>query len=238
MPACLRLEPMYMCIEYSVPNNTFLYNSIYFIKSYSGWLYRYILYRFIHYCIMYTNNIVFFGVNWLIFQPKQNHCKSLGMNNVILCQPKFRLGRPKHGEYGLHVNVYKTVFTGSKFPTRFYFIAKVKFLVTQLCWYAACVYGSCGLLPLQFLPRGCFLLHRMRCLLRYVDLLWPQCNSQTVGLKRCIVFYFLIALRTSQTCSFAKWYHILHPKVAFEAPWPCARCGIKTFPRCYSASLL
>ena len=35
------------------------------------------------------------------------------------------------------------------------------------------------------------------------------------------------ALRTSQTCSFSKWYHILHPKVAFEAPWSCARCGIK-----------
>ena len=37
------------------------------------------------------------------------------------------------------------------------------------------------------------------------------------------------ALRTSQTRSFASWYHILHPKVAFEAPWSCARCGIKYF---------
>ena len=35
------------------------------------------------------------------------------------------------------------------------------------------------------------------------------------------------ALRTSQTRSFAKWYYILHPKVAFEAPWSCACCGIK-----------
>ena len=37
------------------------------------------------------------------------------------------------------------------------------------------------------------------------------------------------ALRTSQTCSFAKWYHKLHPKVAFEVPCSCARCGIKSF---------
>ena len=36
------------------------------------------------------------------------------------------------------------------------------------------------------------------------------------------------ALRTSQKCSFAKWYHILHPKVAFEAPGSWARCGIKS----------
>ena len=35
------------------------------------------------------------------------------------------------------------------------------------------------------------------------------------------------ALRTSQTCSFAKWYNILHPKGAFEAPWSCVRCGVK-----------
>ena len=37
------------------------------------------------------------------------------------------------------------------------------------------------------------------------------------------------ALRTLQTCSFAKWYHILHAKIAFEAPWLCARGGIKSF---------
>ena len=35
------------------------------------------------------------------------------------------------------------------------------------------------------------------------------------------------ALRTSQTCNFAKCYHTLHAKVAFEAPWSCARYGIK-----------
>ena len=35
------------------------------------------------------------------------------------------------------------------------------------------------------------------------------------------------ALRTSQTCSFSEWYHILHPKIAFEAPWSCACCGMK-----------
>ena len=36
------------------------------------------------------------------------------------------------------------------------------------------------------------------------------------------------ALQTSQTCSFAKWCHILHLKVAFEALRWCARCGIKS----------
>ena len=30
------------------------------------------------------------------------------------------------------------------------------------------------------------------------------------------------ALQISQTSSFSKWYHILHPKVAFEAPWSCS----------------
>ena len=37
------------------------------------------------------------------------------------------------------------------------------------------------------------------------------------------------ALRTSQTCSFAKWYYIFHPKVAFEAPLWCARYGTKSY---------
>ena len=32
-----------------------------------------------------------------------------------------------------------------------------------------------------------------------------------------------------QTCSFIKWYRILHLKVAFEAPWSCARYSIKVF---------
>ena len=37
------------------------------------------------------------------------------------------------------------------------------------------------------------------------------------------------AFRTSQTFSFAKWYHILHPRFAIKAPWSCARDGIKSF---------
>ena len=37
------------------------------------------------------------------------------------------------------------------------------------------------------------------------------------------------ALQSLQACSFAKWYHILHQKVAFEAPCSCTRCGIESF---------
>ena len=44
----------------------------------------------------------------------------------------------------------------------------------------------------------------------------------------CIASKYSNALQNSQTCSFAKWYHTLHPKVAFEAPWSCACRGIKS----------
>ena len=54
--------------------------------------------------------------------------------------------------------------------------------------------------------------------------LWMHCQQDLEQLP--YFFKYSNALRTSQTCSFAKWYHILHP---FETPWLCARYGIKSF---------
>ena len=48
------------------------------------------------------------------------------------------------------------------------------------------------------------------------------------GITYC-TYKYSNAFRTSQTRSFAKWYHILHPQVAFESALFFARCGIKSF---------
>ena len=60
----------------------------------------------------------------------------------------------------------------------------------------------------------------------------PQVLNQFLENTGCTVFItsrYSNALWTSQTCSFAKWCHTLHPKVAFEAPWLCARFDIIFF---------
>ena len=38
------------------------------------------------------------------------------------------------------------------------------------------------------------------------------------------------ALQNSQSCTFLKWHSMLHPKVAFEAPWACTHCSMKSIP--------
>ena len=63
---------------------------------------------------------------------------------------------------------------------------------------------------------------------RYRSLPWMDRHGYRLSVYR-ITSKYSNASRTSQTCSFAKWHHILHPNVAFEAPWSCACCGIKSF---------
>ena len=76
-----------------------------------------------------------------------------------------------------------------------------------------------SLLPILMFP-GLRSLHRL-LLLRKSEL-----HAQSVGYR--ITSKYSNTLQTSQICSFAKRYHILHPKVSFKAPWLCARCGIKS----------
>ena len=52
-------------------------------------------------------------------------------------------------------------------------------------------------------------------------------SSISLFLQACVTSKYSNALRTSQTCSFTRSYHILYPTAACEASWSCARCGIK-----------